>query len=527
MARRAGRTARRTRLRQRLRLGLHHARRPGLRRRRAGRLPVLLPARLPPDRRRAAPARLRTRGRRGRARATDRSTTFFRVVLPAISPAVLGGALLVGLHLLGEYGALQILNYPTLTTGILGSTAPRSTGRRPPCWPWCSWSFCLLLLGLELLARGHRRRARVGAGVSRTATRFHLGGRAWPVVAGTRRPRGAGPGRAPGQPGPLAAARHVDHVPRRRHLRGDRDHARPGRGRRGRRDPGGPPGRLARRPPSGPARDCRRAQRLPGQRAARDRGRAGAGDHLDRVVPGDLPDAAAAGARLLHPVPAAGRRERPGDPGARAAGPRRRRALARVHGCRGRPAGDPAAGAAGPRRQHGAGLAGRQHRADRHAAARADRHLDPRHRVLVARLGGRVRRGGPVRPAPDRALGPGDLAALASRQPGRPAHPRECRPGGRADERPARHRTVEDVRVDPGPGLARPRGRATASPRCSARRGAARPRCCAGRGLPRPRRRHHRDRRPRSSPARVGRCRRAPAGSGTCPRRARCSRTST
>jgi iron(III) transport system permease protein len=44
--------------------------------------------------------------------------------------------------------------------------------------------FCLLLLGLELLARGHRRRARVGAGVSRTATRFHLGSRAWPVVAG-------------------------------------------------------------------------------------------------------------------------------------------------------------------------------------------------------------------------------------------------------------------------------------------------------------------------------------------------------
>ena len=39
-----------------------------------------------------------------------RIATFRRVVLPAISPAVLGGALLVGLHLLAEYGALQLLN---------------------------------------------------------------------------------------------------------------------------------------------------------------------------------------------------------------------------------------------------------------------------------------------------------------------------------------------------------------------------------------------------------------------------------
>ena len=31
-------------------------------------------------------------------------SAFFRVVLPSISPAVLGGALLVGLHLLGVVG---------------------------------------------------------------------------------------------------------------------------------------------------------------------------------------------------------------------------------------------------------------------------------------------------------------------------------------------------------------------------------------------------------------------------------------
>jgi iron(III) transport system permease protein len=110
--------------------------------------------------------------------------TFFRVVLPTISPAVLGGALLVGLHLLGEYGALQILNYPTLTTGILAVYRTTFNGPAATLLALVLVAFCLLLLGLELLARGHRRRARVGAGVSRTAIRFHLGRRAWPVVAG-------------------------------------------------------------------------------------------------------------------------------------------------------------------------------------------------------------------------------------------------------------------------------------------------------------------------------------------------------
>ena len=111
-------------------------------------------------------------------------TTFFRVVLPTISPAVLGGALLVGLHLLGEYGALQILNYPTLTTGILAVYRTTFNGPAATLLALVLVVFCLLLLGLELLARGHRRRARVGAGVARTATRSHLGGRAWLVVAG-------------------------------------------------------------------------------------------------------------------------------------------------------------------------------------------------------------------------------------------------------------------------------------------------------------------------------------------------------
>jgi iron(III) transport system permease protein len=110
--------------------------------------------------------------------------TFFRVVLPAISPAVLGGALLVGLHLLGEYGALQILNYPTLTTGIIDQYRTSFNGPAATLLALVLVAFCLLLLGLELVVRGRRRHSRVGSGVNRSASRTRLGSSQPVVLAG-------------------------------------------------------------------------------------------------------------------------------------------------------------------------------------------------------------------------------------------------------------------------------------------------------------------------------------------------------
>ncbi|WP_240769796.1 ABC transporter permease, partial [Nocardioides sp.] len=106
---------------------------------------------------------------------------FWRVTLPAISPAVLGGALLVGLHLLAEYGALQLLNYPTLTTAILQQYQTVFNGPEATLLALVLVAFCLLLLALEALVRGRRRRSRVGSGAARTPVRQPLG-RSRPLV---------------------------------------------------------------------------------------------------------------------------------------------------------------------------------------------------------------------------------------------------------------------------------------------------------------------------------------------------------
>lgn len=111
-------------------------------------------------------------------------SVFARVTLPAVSPAVLGGALLVGLHLLAEYGALQLLNYPTLTTAILQQYATIFNGPEATLLALVLVTFCLLLLGIELLLRGRRRRARVGSGTSGEPLRIRLGRLRVLVLAG-------------------------------------------------------------------------------------------------------------------------------------------------------------------------------------------------------------------------------------------------------------------------------------------------------------------------------------------------------
>lgn len=101
--------------------------------------------------------------------------TFWRVILPQLRPAILGGGLLVGLHLLAEFGALQMLRFPTFTTAIYDQYRSTFSGAAANMLASVLVLCCLLLLITELRLRGHHRYARIGSGSRRNAVRKHLG----------------------------------------------------------------------------------------------------------------------------------------------------------------------------------------------------------------------------------------------------------------------------------------------------------------------------------------------------------------
>ena len=104
-----------------------------------------------------------------------------RVVLPQLRTAVLGGALLVGLHLLAEYGALQMIRYATFTTAIMEQYQSTFNGAAATMLAAVLVSLCLLMVTLEVLLRGRGRYARLGSGAARPAPRMRLG-RATPLA---------------------------------------------------------------------------------------------------------------------------------------------------------------------------------------------------------------------------------------------------------------------------------------------------------------------------------------------------------
>lgn len=113
----------------------------------------------------------------------SRWRSFRTVVLPQLRPGLLGGVLLVGLHLLAEFGALQLLRFPTFTTAIYDLYGSTFNGAAANMIAGVLVLLCLLLLLGELRLRGHRRFARVGQGTARQAVPVHLERSRVPVLA--------------------------------------------------------------------------------------------------------------------------------------------------------------------------------------------------------------------------------------------------------------------------------------------------------------------------------------------------------
>ncbi len=94
-------------------------------------------------------------------------TVFFRVVVPQLRLAICGGSLLVGLHLLAEYGLYAMIRFDTFTTAIFDQFKSTFNGPAANMLAGVLALCCLAMLTVESAARGHARYARVGSGSAR------------------------------------------------------------------------------------------------------------------------------------------------------------------------------------------------------------------------------------------------------------------------------------------------------------------------------------------------------------------------
>src|SRR5690606_30842080 len=94
---------------------------------------------------------------------------FLTVVLPQLRLAILGGGLLIALHLLAEYGLYVLIRYDTLTVAIVNQFQAVYDGPAANLMGIVLVACAVGVLALEAWLRGDRRYARVGGGVARTA----------------------------------------------------------------------------------------------------------------------------------------------------------------------------------------------------------------------------------------------------------------------------------------------------------------------------------------------------------------------
>jgi iron(III) transport system permease protein len=102
------------------------------------------------------------------------ASTFWRVVLPHLRPAILGGLLLVVLDLIVEYDAYAALNIQTFSTNIYAQYQAGST-TGAAVLSCITTLLCVLFLVVEMQARRGADFARIASGARRVAVRHELG----------------------------------------------------------------------------------------------------------------------------------------------------------------------------------------------------------------------------------------------------------------------------------------------------------------------------------------------------------------
>lgn len=108
---------------------------------------------------------------------------FLLVVLPQLRLALCGGSLLIGLHLLAEYGLYAMLRFDTFTTAIVDQFQSAYNSPAANLLGGVLVACCLGLMAIEFVARGDERYARVGSGAARHPVVCRLGRATVPCVA--------------------------------------------------------------------------------------------------------------------------------------------------------------------------------------------------------------------------------------------------------------------------------------------------------------------------------------------------------
>lgn len=100
---------------------------------------------------------------------------FLKVALPQIWPSVGGGALLVALYVLSDFGAVSILRVDTLSRAVYASYRSSFDRTSAAMLALLLALLAVLVVAIEQRARGRAQRARIGAGAPRQLPVSNLG----------------------------------------------------------------------------------------------------------------------------------------------------------------------------------------------------------------------------------------------------------------------------------------------------------------------------------------------------------------
>lgn len=102
-------------------------------------------------------------------------SAFVRVTMPQLRPAIATGLLIIGLHLLAEYGALEMLRFSTLTTATVQRATVLGMPESARALAVVLAVGAVLLLIIDRLLRGKPRPLQTGSGTPRLPVRWSLG----------------------------------------------------------------------------------------------------------------------------------------------------------------------------------------------------------------------------------------------------------------------------------------------------------------------------------------------------------------